>query len=86
MKRNASLVLTLLLFLFTFHTRAQADDCGCNPLEEVFKAQVLLAENQRYTAMTKPDVTTLDPLLSSDLVYAHSTGKLQSKTELPPEK
>ena len=82
MKRNVSLIVALVLFLFTSHAQAQADDCGCNPLEAVFKAQVLLAENQRYAAMTKPDMDALDPLLSSDLVYTHSTGKLQSKTEL----
>lgn len=42
----------------------------------------MLAEKQRYAAMTKPDVAALEPLLSGDLVYAHSTGKLQSKNEL----
>ena len=70
------------LCLSTPGAPARAEDCGCNPLKEVFKAQILMAEKERYAAMTKPDVATLAPMLSSDLVYAHSTGKLQSKTEL----
>lgn len=74
------LVFVALLAIFSLPSRA--DDCSCNPLELVFKAQVLSVENQRYTAMSKADTGTLDKLLASNLVYAHSNGQVQTKNEL----
>jgi ketosteroid isomerase-like protein len=42
-------------------------------------SEVRLAEEQRFAAMTKQDMTALDTLLDEDLTYVHSTGELQSK-------
>lgn len=68
--------------LAVFYTPARAEDCSCNPLADAFKAQVLMAEKERYAAMTKVDANALDKLLADDLIYAHSNGQVQSKTDL----
>jgi len=38
-------------------------------------------EARRFRAMTEGDVTTLDRLLSNDLVYTHASGWRQTKAE-----
>lgn len=42
-------------------------------------AAVLAAEHRRQQALVRGDLTTLESLLSDDLVYAHSNGKVDSK-------
>ncbi len=45
------------------------------------EAEVLLAEERRFEAMRKGDWAALDRALADDLVYVHSTARLESKTE-----
>lgn len=45
------------------------------------ESEVRLAEEQRFTAMTKPDFAALDTLLDNDLTYVHTSGELQTKAE-----
>jgi hypothetical protein len=70
-------VLASLLFI----SNAEALDCDCDPLQQAFQAQLLLVEKQRYTAMTSNNLDTLSTLLGDDLIYVHSTGVPQSKSE-----
>lgn len=42
---------------------------------------VLQAERERFAAMTAPDLVALDTLLGDDLVYTHTTGVAQTKSE-----
>lgn len=42
---------------------------------------VLAAEAARFVAMTKGDTVLLRPMLASDLVYIHSNGLTESRTE-----
>ena len=58
-----------------------AEDCGCNPMEQAFKAQIMQTENERYTAMVKPDYAVLEKLIADNAVYSHSTGTVQSKQQ-----
>ncbi len=45
------------------------------------EADVLAAETRRFAAMVSVDMTTLDALLSDDLVYTHSTGRVETKAQ-----
>ena len=42
---------------------------------------ILAAEDARFTAMAKADTTALAGMLDDHLVYAHSTGKVESKSQ-----
>jgi hypothetical protein len=44
--------------------------------------KVLLAEQQRYTAMINSDTTELNYQLAPSLIYYHSNGKLDTKQSL----
>lgn len=39
-------------------------------------------DRKRMQAMAKKDVATLDELIAEDLIYAHSTARLDTKTSL----
>jgi ketosteroid isomerase-like protein len=45
------------------------------------EADVLRADDQRFTAMQKADWAALEALLADDLTYVHSTARLESKRE-----
>jgi hypothetical protein len=68
--RAASLILPLFVFGCARATLSKSDGAA---------SEVRLAEEQRFAAMTKQDMTALDTLLDEDLTYVHSTGELQSK-------
>lgn len=51
---------------------------ACNGVTE---QEVLAAEDARYLAQTSSAFGTLEKLLGDDLIYQHSTGKLDFKTE-----
>jgi hypothetical protein len=53
---------------------------GC--AEPVAGADVRQAQAARFQAMIDVDVDTLDTLLSDTLTYTHSTGTLDTKTQL----
>lgn len=38
-------------------------------------------ENARYRAMVSSDITTLDQMLADDLIYTHSSGAIDNKTQ-----
>lgn len=42
---------------------------------------VLLVQADRFRAMTENDISILDSILSDDLVYTHTTGRVETKTE-----
>jgi ketosteroid isomerase-like protein len=43
---------------------------------------IIELDRQRMTAMAEKDITTLNRLLSEDLIYTHSTARLDSKKTL----
>jgi hypothetical protein len=45
------------------------------------ESEIAQLEQQRFAAMQAADITTLDRLLSADLTYTHSSGKLETKQE-----
>jgi len=45
------------------------------------EAEVLRADDQRFDAMRKQDWAALDAALADDLIYVHSTARLESKAE-----
>lgn len=44
-------------------------------------AEVLQADDRRFAAMREEDWAAFDALLADDLVYCHSTARLESKAE-----
>jgi ketosteroid isomerase-like protein len=42
---------------------------------------VLAADERRFQAMTKQDWAALDAVLADDLVYVHSTARVETKVE-----
>lgn len=67
------LVLLLLPLLPGALTAAETAD----PRQEV-----LAADARRFAAMVQGDLTALEGLLTEDLTYTHSTGQVESRTEL----
>ena len=45
------------------------------------EAEVLRADDRRFEAMKKGDWAALDATLADDLIYVHSTARLESKKE-----
>jgi ketosteroid isomerase-like protein len=43
------------------------------------ESEIAQIEQQRFAAMQAADIATLDRLLSPDLTYTHSSGKLETK-------
>ena len=43
--------------------------------------EIIDLENRRFKAMTQVDTVVLDEVLSDDLVYTHSTARVESKSE-----
>ena len=43
--------------------------------------EIIELENQRIAAMIAGDETTLDTILSDDLIYTHSTARVETKAE-----
>jgi ketosteroid isomerase-like protein len=45
-------------------------------------ADIESVERARFAAMTQQDVKALQPMLADDLIYCHSNGRCESKTQL----
>jgi ketosteroid isomerase-like protein len=45
------------------------------------EAEVVRADDRRFTAMQKGDWTALEAALADDLTYVHSSARLESKAE-----
>lgn len=45
-------------------------------------SSVLVAEDDRFGAMVRGDAGALEPMLDDELVYAHSTGRVEDKERL----
>lgn len=43
--------------------------------------EIIALENRRIEAMTKEDETTLNEILADDLIYTHSSGRVETKAE-----
>jgi ketosteroid isomerase-like protein len=52
-----------------------------SPVAAGSEEEVLAAEQARFEAMVRGDLAALGPMLSEDLVYTHSNGIAQSKSE-----
>lgn len=61
--------------IFWFASRAAAE-----PPSDAFRRTVQLAEQTRYAAMIKNNLTTLDAMLADDLVFVHASGVFEDKT------
>lgn len=48
-------------------------------MNTVLEQEIHELENARYRAMVSNDLTTLEQLLSDDLIYTHSSARLDSK-------
>ena len=56
------------------HTRSQAESSPAT-------VDVLGVEQARFAAMTRADVAALDTLFADDLVYTHTTGRVETKAQ-----
>jgi ketosteroid isomerase-like protein len=45
------------------------------------EALIRSLEDQRWNAIVETDIATLERLISDDLVYTHSSGRMDNKTE-----
>ena len=43
--------------------------------------ELIALENRRFEAMTKQDAQALDEILADDLIYTHSSARVETKTE-----
>jgi hypothetical protein len=59
---------------------ASASCAACASLASS-ESTVLQLERSRFDAMTRQDVRALEPMLADDLVYCHSHGLCETKTE-----
>jgi hypothetical protein len=78
-RRRARWTAAMLAFgiaLSPVYGRAQAEE----PLSP--EERLLQVERRRQRAMIEGDAATLDALLADDLTYTHSTGAVQSKSDL----
>ena len=75
--KNLLLFATLLLFSCAT-TRAQTPPAKAMTAVE---KEVELLERQRFEAQVKKDFTFLEKVFADDLVYTHSNGKQNDKTE-----
>ncbi|MCC2548711.1 nuclear transport factor 2 family protein [Hymenobacter sp. BT175] len=72
MKRLFSLALVLMLSVAAF-AQSKKDLAAAKEVETL--------ERQRFEAQVKKDYALLDKLFADDLVYTHSNGKQNNKTE-----
>lgn len=72
--RNALLLLVLLFVPALPGTLDAAETT--DPRQEV-----LAADARRFAAMVKGDLAALEGLLTEDLTYTHSSGKVDTRTE-----
>ncbi len=72
--QKLNLIFTLIIFIFiqTFN-QVFAEDSQIKEIEQI--------ENARIKAMINGNYSVLDKILSEDLIYIHSHGKLETKTE-----
>jgi ketosteroid isomerase-like protein len=68
-------LLALLLLSFGAITTAKAQKANATSDE------ILRIEESRFTAMTRGDIAELSKILADDLVYAHSSGRVDGKKE-----
>jgi ketosteroid isomerase-like protein len=68
------MIRTALITFFTLATACLAFAAG--PADEI-----VAAEKAWATAVTSDDFDTLEKVLSEDVIYAHSTGVIESKSQ-----
>ena len=61
---------------------ATALAAAAEPASEGRTAQVLATQAARFQAMLDADVAALNDVLADDLVYAHTTGTIDSKSSM----
>jgi ketosteroid isomerase-like protein len=54
---------------------------GCSGLSAPL-ADIESVERARFAAMTRQDVNALEPMLADDLIYCHSNGRCENKSQL----
>ena len=77
MKMNRLLVACALLML-SLPSTARADQAGGSKAE----SEIRQLENRRIQAMLKVDTEALNRLLADDLTYTHSSGQVDTKSQL----
>ena len=70
---------TFRLVLFLVCGALCASAVGLAAGSETAESEIAQLEQQRFAAMQAADTATLDRLLSPDLTYTHSSGKLETK-------
>lgn len=78
MRLNSNKILLFAVFIVLIVT-------GCNSRQSAPEEKVTDKINQLMNAMITKDQKKLDELTSGDLVYGHSGGKVQNKTEFMAE-
>jgi hypothetical protein len=76
-KMNRLLVVCALLVL-SLSSTSRADQVGGSTAE----SEIRQLENRRIQAMLKVDTEELSQLLADDLTYTHSSGQVDSKSQL----
>ncbi|PKB70870.1 MAG: hypothetical protein BZY87_08430 [SAR202 cluster bacterium Io17-Chloro-G6] len=51
-----------------------------NQLKEIEMDEIIALENRRIEAMVKGDIKALEEILADDLIYTHTTARLDTKT------
>lgn len=70
------------LCLFFVLGVARADNCACSDWQKAFELQLRAVEVERYNAFTSNDFAKMSTQFGDDLIYVHSTGSVQSKSDL----
>lgn len=72
----STIVFSLLIWIPYFTPTVSKFDVPGKTVEEL----VLLTEKDRFRAMVNNDLSTLEMIISDDLVYIHSNGSVDNKT------
>lgn len=65
---------TIVVIACSANARPQADSYRGT-------ADVVAVEQARFAAMTRADIAALDTLLADDLIYTHTTGRVETKEQ-----
>ena len=71
-------VLATGLLLLSLDILAQTSEPACGPAAET---EVLETQARRFRAMIGVDLEALESILSDDLTYTHTSGRMETKEE-----
>ena len=76
--REIVLVLATGLLLLSLDILAQTSEPACGPAAE---NEVLETQARRFRTMIGVDLEALESILSDDLTYTHTSGRMETKEE-----